>query len=173
MLAQNRAAVDFRGAAAGDSASRAVARGDYVANAAGSVFGGDALQARMRAEKLLALRERHRMRFDDGDLFELRARRRDQIVRDRNDHLSENVERAIDEQVERAMDRAREAVLDRRENVIGRAVADRVERGFERGARDERNLLAEELHGGLFAEGAALALERHSRIFFNVHRSFP
>ncbi len=109
------------------------------------------------------------MRLNHRQLLKLCARRRDQIVRDRYDHFRQNIQPAVHEQIERPVDRARQTIFDRRENVIRKTVVDRAERRFERGARHERNLLAEEFYGGLLAEGATLPLKCHARVFPHFH----
>ena len=53
---QDDAAVVFGGAAAGDGCGSFVTAGEDFANAAGSVFGGDALEAGMGDEETFALR---------------------------------------------------------------------------------------------------------------------
>src|ERR1700722_1228883 len=65
MLAQDRATVNRRGATAGDGRARFVFRVDDGADAAGSVLGDHALEARMGDKELLALRGGARMRIND------------------------------------------------------------------------------------------------------------
>ena len=67
------------------------------------------------------------------------------------------------------MDRTGEAVLHGREDVIGGAIANRAERGFEGATRHEDDVAAEQLQGGFFAERAAFALKGDSRLGTEVH----
>lgn len=63
---EDDAAVVFGGAAAGDGRGSFVAAGEDFADAAGGVFGGNALEVRMRDEEMFALGEGHGM---GGDRF--------------------------------------------------------------------------------------------------------
>lgn len=153
------AAVDFGGAFGGDRGARGIVGGDDGANATGSVERGDALELRMRAEQMFALRERDGMRFDGFEPVERGVRRSDQVKRDGMNDFADDMKMAFEKQIVRSVDRARESVLDGREGVIGGAFGDGGEERFERRARDSFDVFAEEACGGLFAEGSALALE--------------
>ena len=62
--------------------------------AAGGVVGGDDLDARQRAQKALALRQRLRVRIDAAQAVERRARQRQQVVDDRQLDLADDRQRA-------------------------------------------------------------------------------
>ncbi len=132
----------------------------------------------MLAEKMLALRQRHRMRLHHPHLIEARSRRPDQIVHDGNDLLADDVQIAVDQQVERPMHRARQAVLDGRQDIVRQSFENRAKRRLEREPRHERNILAQQLDGRFLAESSALSLERDARFVFDLHtwlglREFP
>ena len=61
---EDDAAVVFGGAAAGDGGGSFVAAGEDFADAAGSVFSGDALEMRVSDEEMFTLGESHGMRGD-------------------------------------------------------------------------------------------------------------
>lgn len=71
------AAVDFGGAFGSDGRARGVVGGNDGANAAGCVERGDALELRMRAEEMFALRERDGMRLDGREPVKRGVRRSD------------------------------------------------------------------------------------------------
>ena len=79
---EDDAAVVVGGATARDCGGNFVAADEDFADAAGGVFGGDALEVRMLREETFALRERHRMRRDGLDLVERCAGDRDEIELD-------------------------------------------------------------------------------------------
>lgn len=156
---ENFAAVDFGGAFGGDGRAGGIVGGDHAANAAGRVERGDALELRMRAEEMFALRERDGMRFDGFEPVERSVRRSDQVKRDGMNDFADNVEMALEKQIVGSVNGTRESVLDGCEGVVGGAIGDGGEKRFEGRARDGFDVFAKEAHGGLFAEGSALALK--------------
>ena len=157
------AAVDFGGAFGGDGGARGIVGGDNGANAAGRVERRDALELRMRAEEMFALRERNGVRFDCFEPVERGVRRSDQVKRDRMNDFADNMEMALEKQIVGSVDGAGESVLDGREGVVGGTFSDGGEKRFEGRARDSFDVLAEETHRGLLAEGSALALKSDAR----------
>ena len=109
------------------------------------------------------------MRFHYLYILKLGSRRSNQIVRDRDNHFSDDCEPAVDEQVERPVHRACQTVFDGRKNVIRRAVANRRERSLERRPGHECDPFAEQLNGCLFAESAAFSLKCYPRMGRNFH----
>ena len=71
---EDDAVVVVGGAASGDRGGDFVAAAEDFADAAGGVFGGNALEERMLREEAFALRERHGMRRDGLNFVE-RVRR--------------------------------------------------------------------------------------------------
>src|ERR1700722_7434108 len=59
---EDHAAIEVGGASAGNRGGDFVAASENFADAAGGVFGGDALVERILCEETFALRERHRVR---------------------------------------------------------------------------------------------------------------
>jgi hypothetical protein len=153
------AAVDFGGAFGGDGGARGIIGGNDAANAAGGVEGGHALELRMRAEEMFALRERDGMRLDSGETVERGVRCSDQVKRDGMNDFADNVKMTLEKQIVGTVNGAGESVFDRREGAVGGAFGDGGEERFEGRARDGFDVFAEEAHGGLFAESSALALE--------------
>jgi len=92
---EDNAGVMFGGAAAGDGCGRFVAASEGFANAAGGVFGGDALEVRMCGEETFALRESHGMRGHGADGIEGGAGAADQVVFDGEDGFGGDGERAF------------------------------------------------------------------------------
>src|ERR1700728_3677768 len=123
----------------------------------------------MGDEELLALREGDRMRFNDGELVKGRSRDGDQVVHDRYHHFRQYIQIAFHQQIEGSVDRTRETIFDRREQIVGHAVANGAESGLKSRAPYELDILAQELHGSLFTEGAAFALKCDARVFRNLH----
>ena len=153
------ATVDFGGTFGGDGGAGRIVGGNDGANAAGRVERGHALELRMRPEKMFALRERDGMRLDGGEAVERGVRRSDQVKRDGMNDFADDVKTALEKQIVGSVNGARESILDGREGVVGGAFGDGGEKRFEGRARDGFDVFAEEAHGGLFAEGSALALE--------------
>lgn len=113
----------------------------------------------MRAEEMFALREGDGMRLDGGEAVEGGVRCSDQVKRDGMNDFADDMKMAFEKQIVGSVDGAGESVLDWRERVVGGAFRDGGEERFERRARDSFDVFAEEAHGGLFAEGSALALK--------------
>jgi len=99
------------------------------------------------------------MGSDGADGIERRAGAADQVMLDRENRFGGNGEGAFEEEIVNADDRAGERIFDRSQKSVGETVADGAKGGVERGARDCGDLLAEELDGGFFAEGAGLTLK--------------
>jgi hypothetical protein len=154
--------VMFGGAMAGDGCGGFVAASQDFANAAGGVFGRDALEMGMSYEEAFALRQGHGMTGDGADVAELGAGAADELMRDGEDGFGRDGEGAFEEEIVDADDGAGEGVLHGGEESVGKAVADGAEGGVEGGAGDGGDGFAEELDGGFFAEGAGLALEGHA-----------
>lgn len=153
------AAVDFGGAFGGDGGAGGIVGGDDGANAACRVERGDALELRMRAEEMFALRERDGMRFDGGEAVKRGVRRSDQMKRDGMNDFGDDMKMALEKQIVGSVNRAGESVLDGCQRVVGGAFGDGGEERFEGRARDDFDVFAEEAQSGLFAEGSALALK--------------
>jgi hypothetical protein len=163
---ENDAVVVFGGAAAGDGCGSFVAAGEGFADAAGGVFGGDALEMRMCDEESFALREGHGMRGDGADVAECGAGAADEVMLDGEDGFGDDGEGTFEEEIVDADDWTRERVFDGGKESIGEAIADGAEGGVEGGARDRGDGFAEELDGGFFAEGAGLALKGDAQLWF-------
>lgn len=153
------AAVDFGGAFGGDGRARGVVGGNDGTDAACRVERGHSLKLRMRAEEMFALRERDGMRLDGREAVKRGMRRSDQVKRDRMNDFTDDVKMAFEKQIVGSVNGAGESVFDWRKGVVGRAIRDGGEERFEGRARDDFDVLAEEAHGGLLAEGSALTLE--------------
>src|SRR5579864_556449 len=156
---KNFAAIDFGGAFGGDGGARGIVGGDDGANAACRIERGHAQKLRMRAEEMFALRERDGMRLDGGEAVERGVRRSDQVKRDGMNDFGDDVKTALEKQIVGSVNGARESILDRRQGVVGGAFGDCRKERFKRRTRNGFDVFAEEAHGGLFAEGSALALE--------------
>jgi hypothetical protein len=159
---EDDAAVVFGGAATGDGCVGFVAAGKSLAHAAGSVFGGNALEVRMRREETFALSESHGMTRDRTNRVQSRAGAADQVVLDGENGLRSDGEGALQEQVVDTHDWPREGVFYWSEKSVSEAVADGAEGGVEGGTGDGGDGFAEELDSGFFAEGARLALESYA-----------
>ncbi|HKV47300.1 MAG TPA: hypothetical protein VJN69_04360 [Candidatus Acidoferrales bacterium] len=96
---QDFAAVDFSGAFGGDGGARGIVGGNDFANAAGRVERSHALELRMRAEEMFALRERDRMRLHGGKTVERSVPCSDQVKSDRVDHFRDDVQMALEKQI--------------------------------------------------------------------------
>src|SRR5579872_1924572 len=81
------------------------------------------------------------------------------MKRDGMNDFADDMEMALEKQIVRSVDGAGERVFDRRKGVVGRVIRDGGEERLKGRAWDGFNVLAEEAHGGLFAEGSALALK--------------
>ncbi len=156
---EDDAVVVIGGAAAGDRGGDFVAAAEDFADAAGGVFGGDALEERMLREEAFALRERHGMRRDGFDLVERGAGDSDEIELDGENCFGGDGEAIFEHEVVDADDRAGERIFDGDEQRVGGVFRDGAKDGVECGARDGGDFGAEELDGGGFAEGAGLALK--------------
>ncbi len=161
----------FRGAATGDGCGRFVGPGQDFADAAGGVFGGDALEVGMRGKEALALGQGHGMRGHGAYRVEGRARAANQVMLDGENGFGGDGEGAFKEEIVDADDWTGERIFDRGEESVGEAFADGTEGGVEGGARDRGNSFAEEADGGFFAEGTGLALEgdAHFMLICRVH----
>jgi hypothetical protein len=169
---ENDGAVMLSGAAASDSGARFISPSKHLADAAGGIFRGDALEMRVGEKELLALRKCHRMRGDRPDVVQGGTRRRNEVMFDRKDGFRDDGERTFEQQVVNTHHRASERVFHGNEKGIGRAFGNGPERGIKRGTRDCGNRFAEKLNGGGFAEGAGLALKGYARGFVSrwIHR---
>lgn len=159
---EDDAAIVVGGATAGDCGGDFVTAAENFADAAGGVFGGDALEERVLREEALALRECHGMRRDGFDLVERCARDGDEIELDGENCLGGDGELRFpifEHEVVDADDGAGERIFDGDEKRVGGIFRDGAEDGVERGAWDGGDFGAEELDGGGFAECAGLALE--------------
>jgi hypothetical protein len=159
---EDDAAVVFRGAAAGDGCGGFVAAGQGFADAAGSVFGRDALEMGMRGEEAFALRERHGMTRDGAEVAERGAGATDKAMLNWEDSFRNHTEIAGKEQVVDANDRARKGILDGREKSVGGTFLDGPKGGIKSGARYRSDSLAKKLKRCFFAEGAWLTLESYA-----------
>lgn len=81
------------------------------------------------------------------------------MKRDGMNDLADDMKMALEKQIIGSVNRAGESVFDGRKGVVGGAFGDGGEERFEGRARDGFNVFSEEAHGGLFAEGSALALK--------------
>ena len=84
------------------------------------------------------------------------------MVLDGEDCFGSDGEGAFKEEIVNADDWPREGVFYGGEESVGEAIADRAEGSVEGGARDGGDVVAEELDGCFFAEGAGLALESYA-----------
>ena len=167
---EDHAVVVIGGPAAGDCGGNRIAAAEYFADAAGGIFGGDALVQRMLCEEAFALRERHRMRRDGFDLVERRAGDCDEIELDGKNRFGGDGEPIFEHEVIDADDRAGQRIFDGDEQRVGGVFRDGAEDGIERGARNGGDFGAKELDGGGFAEGAGLALEGYAKRFRGLGR---
>ena len=167
---EDYAAVVIGGAASGDCGGDCVAAAEDFADAAGGVFGGDALEERMLREEAFALRERHGMRRDGFDLVERGAGDSDEIELDGENCFGGDGEAIFEHEVVDADDRAGERIFDGDEERVGGVFRDGAKDGVERGARDGSDFGAEELDGGGFAEGAGFALKGDAEWFCGRRR---
>lgn len=147
------------GAASGDGGGGFVATGEDFTDATGSVFGGDALEMRMRDEKAFTLGEGHGVTRDGAEVDERGARAADKNVLDGEDGLGDDGEMAREEEVIDSDDGAGEGVFDGGEKGVGGPFVDGAEGGVESGARNGGDSFAEKLDGCGFAKGAGLTLE--------------
>jgi hypothetical protein len=85
---------------------------------------------------------------------------------DGKDGFGGDGEGAFKEEIVDADDRAGEGVLNGSQESVGEAIGDGAEGGVEGRARDRGDGFAEELDGGLFAEGAGFALEGDANLSF-------
>lgn len=114
MFAQDRATVYCRRASPGDCGTLGVSTLDHPGDASGGIFGGNALDMWMLGEETLTLGERDRMRFHRRDRSERCVRTSDEVVRNGNDDLVRNEQRAFEKQIIRAMHAPGETVLNGR-----------------------------------------------------------
>ena len=156
----------FGGAAAGDGSGSFVAAGEDFADAAGSVFGWNALEARVSHKKAFALRESHGMRGDGTDGIERRTGAANESMLNREDSLRDHPEIAGEQEVVDTDDGTGEGIFDGGEESIVGAFFDGAESGIEGGAGNGSDGGAEKLKGGFFAEGAGLALEGDAHLHF-------
>jgi hypothetical protein len=117
----------------------------------------------MPAEELLALVEGDGMGVDAPDVFEVCAHRGDQAVRDPQVHLAADDQAVLEEEVVVLEDRSHQRVLHRRQTRVGAMPRDRGEHVGEVPRGDGLDATAQELDRGLFAEGAALALDGNAQ----------
>ena len=126
---------------------------------AGGVVDRDHFDPAHLGERLFALRQRLRVRVDDGHVLDPGPGQAEQAVIDAQFHLADDRQDVVDEQVVVAMDAAADGVLHRQDAVGGALVRHGGEHVFERGAGEDGGggRVGE---GGGFAIGAGLALER-------------
>ena len=91
----------------------------------------DGDRVRQAREQLPALVERHRMRADDADVVDRRARARNEAVANREQRLALDREPGVEEQVVRLCDGARDGALDREHAALGLPRLDRSDDGGE------------------------------------------
>jgi hypothetical protein len=156
---EDDAAVVVGGATAGDCGRNCVAARENFADAAGGVFGGDALKVAVLLEEMLALGESHGVRRNGCDLVERCTGDRDEVELDGENRLGGDRELIFEHEVVHADDRAGERIFDGDEERIGGIFRDGAENGVECGARDGGDFGAEELDRGGFAEGAGFTLK--------------
>src|SRR5258708_26146191 len=81
---------------------------------------------------------------------------------DRNDDFAGDIQFAVQQLIETRMDETSETILNGRQYVISSFIADGVDKRFEGGTGNERELCAQQLDGCFFTECAGLALESNS-----------
>ena len=114
---------------------------------------------RQLPQEPFALCQRLRVRIDPLDAFDGRARKRQQMVPDRQLDFADDRQVVLDEQVVIAMNAAANRVLDRQDPVRRPSRRHRPEHVVERLAGNDVGVAAE-TEGRGFAVGARLSLER-------------
>ena len=165
-FSEDHALVVFGGATAGDRGGNCVATPEDLADAAGRIFGGDALEQRMLREEAFALRERHGMRGDGFDSFERCAGDRDEIELDGENCFGGDRQLILKHEVVDADDRTGERIFDGDKQSLGGVFGNGAEHRVERGARHRGDFGAQELNGSGFAEGAGFTLEGYAERFW-------
>ena len=131
--------------------------------AARRVVGGIHTDTRQFAEEPLALRERLRVRIDARDLLDRRARQGEQMVLDRQFHLSDDRKVVLDQQVVIPVDAAADRVLDGQDPVRRPGGRNRLEHLVERLAREHVGVVAvTERRGLAVGPGLPLVGDAHS-----------
>lgn len=128
---ENDAAVMFRGAAPGDTCAALITAVDGFAHASGCVFGGNALEMRMRGKETLALSQRHGVRSHGTKAIECRARTADEMMLDGQDGFRRDGESALEQKIVNADDGSCERVFDGGQKRIREPFADGSESGVK------------------------------------------
>lgn len=163
-FAEDDGAVMSGGAASGDGGVRFISTLHHLANAAGSIFGGDALESGMGHEEAFALGESHGMGSNGAEVFEARSGTGHEVMFNGKNGFTADFERAFEEQVVDADDRPGKGVLDGDNQSVGGGVGNGLECGIERGTGHGFDLLTKKLDGGSFAEGTGFALEGDAHV---------
>ena len=159
---KNQTTVMFGGTAAGNRGAGFVPLAEHFANAASGVFGGHALQIRMGGEEALALCESHGMRGHGTNSLERCIRTADKMVLDGENRFRNDGKLALQQKVIDADDRPGERVFHGSKERVGCTFIDGAESGVERCTWNSRDVFAEKLNSGSFAEGAGFALEGYA-----------
>lgn len=160
------------GAAPGNGSSGFIAAREHFADAAGSVFRGNAFPVGMRGEETFALRERHGVRGHGANITQRSTRKADELHLDGQNRLGNDSKTAFEKQVENAHDGSGKRIFHGSEEGIRHAFADGAKSGVECGAGHSVDRGTEKLDGGGFAESAGLTLksDAHRLAIGSAHR---
>lgn len=121
ILGDDEATVMLRGTGSGDGGERFVTKGESLADAAGGVLRGNALEMGTGGEEVLTLSESHGVRGHGADVLKRRAGTADEVMFDGQNRFRNDGQLAFEQQVINSYDGTRKGVFHGDEKRVGGA----------------------------------------------------